>query len=81
MPNRTWTETDNVKLRSLAGRISIEDIAAQLGRSAGATVVQASKLKVSLSRRRLPAKPVGPASDPGPAGFGSSVEGPFDGPI
>ena len=42
MPNRPWTNADNVKLRSLAGKIPTKEIAAQLGRSMGATVVQAS---------------------------------------
>jgi hypothetical protein len=50
--SRPWTEEDNTKLKSLAGKMPTARIAAELGRSPGATVVQASKLKVSLSRRR-----------------------------
>jgi len=69
MPNRPWTNADNVKLRSLAGKIPTKEIAAQLGRSLGATVVQASKLKLSLNRRQH-TKVV---NDPGAAGFGASI--------
>jgi hypothetical protein len=51
MPNpafRSWTEADNAKLESLAGKLPTAEIAAELGRSESATVTQASKLKVSL---------------------------------
>jgi hypothetical protein len=54
MPNsnlRSWTEADNAKLKSLAGELRPAEIAAELGRSAGATVAQASKLKVSLKTK------------------------------
>ena len=50
--SRPWTEEDNTKLKSLAGKMPTARIAAELGRSPSATVVQASKLKVSLSTRR-----------------------------
>ena len=50
--SRPWTEEDNAKLKNLAGKMPTGRIAAELGRSPGATVVQASKLKVSLSTRR-----------------------------
>jgi hypothetical protein len=62
MPNpnlRSWTEADNAKLKSLAGKLRPAEIAAELGRSAGATVLQASKLKVSLSSRRKRRKTAG----------------------
>jgi hypothetical protein len=49
---RPWTEEDNMKLTSLAGKMPTAQIAAKLGRSPGATVMQASKLKVSLSTRQ-----------------------------
>ena len=49
---RPWTEEDNTKLTSLAGKMPTAQIAAELGRSPGATVMQASKLKVSLSTRQ-----------------------------
>jgi hypothetical protein len=54
MPNphfRRWTEDDNAKLKSLAGKMPATRLAKELGRSAGATVQQACKLKVSLRTR------------------------------
>lgn len=48
---RVWTEEDIAKLKSLAGRLPREEIAAQLGRTVGATAVEASKLGVSLRTR------------------------------
>ena len=54
MPNphfRRWTEDDNAKLKSLAGKMPATRLAEELGRSPGATVQQACKLKVSLRRR------------------------------
>jgi hypothetical protein len=49
-----WTEDDIAKLKRLAGKVPAKDIAAELGRSRGATVVEASKLRLSLrcSKRR-----------------------------
>jgi hypothetical protein len=58
-PNlRSWTEADNAKLKSLAGKLPPAEIAAELGRSAGATVTQASKLKVSLKTKVFAEDPV-----------------------
>ena len=51
MPRQGWSEDDNAKLKSLAGRIKATEIANQLGRSLGATAVQASKLGISLRYR------------------------------
>jgi len=65
MPNRPWTDANNVELRSLVGKIPTKEIATQLGRSMSATVVQASKLKLSLKWRQS-AKSV---TDPGASGF------------
>jgi hypothetical protein len=48
---RTWSEEDIAKLRSMAGRRPAKDIAAALGRTVEATVVTASKLKLSLRTR------------------------------
>ena len=50
---RPWTEEDNVKLRSLAGTKKAHAVAKDLERTLGALIMQASKLKVSLSRRRF----------------------------
>ena len=51
MPRRPWSEDDVAKLRSMAGRLPTNEIAAELGRSPQATMVEASKLKISLSTR------------------------------
>jgi len=54
-----WTEDDIAKLRRLAGKVPAKDIASELGRSSGATAVEASKLGLSLRclKRRQPAEP------------------------
>ena len=49
MSGQPWTEDDNAKLKSLAGTKSSAEVAAELGRTEGAVVMQASKLKVSLA--------------------------------
>jgi hypothetical protein len=51
MPRRPWSEDDVAKLRSMAGRLTTKEIAAELGRTPQATMVEASKLKISLSTR------------------------------
>jgi hypothetical protein len=48
---RTWSEEDIAKLKSMAGRRPAKDIAVALGRTVEATVVAASKLKLSLRTR------------------------------
>ena len=59
MPNsrRPWSEDDIAKLKSMAGRFPAREIATELGRSPGAVVVEASKLKISLARRSGIARP------------------------
>jgi hypothetical protein len=52
MSRRSWTEDDNAKLRGLAGTMPVEDVAAELGRTPSAVVVQASKLSVSVAYKR-----------------------------
>jgi hypothetical protein len=73
MPNpnfRRWTADDIVKLRNLAQKHPAAAIAAQLGRSIGATAVQAHKLKLSLKMlRQTNEEPALSGVDPGPAGF------------
>jgi hypothetical protein len=49
---RGWTENDIAKLKSLAGKLPVKDIAAELGRSSGATILAAHKLALSLRRSR-----------------------------
>lgn len=48
---KRWTEDDIAKLKSMAGKTPVEQIAAELGRSLGATIVEASKLGVSVRTR------------------------------
>jgi hypothetical protein len=48
---RPWSEEDIAKLKSMAGSRPANDIAVELGRSVEATVVVASKLKLSLRTR------------------------------
>ena len=48
---RPWSEEDIAKLKSMAGRRPAKDIAVALGRTVEATVVAASKLKLSLRTR------------------------------
>ena len=47
---RAWTEEDVAKLETMAGKI--RQIAAELGRTAAATAVQASKLGISVRTQR-----------------------------
>lgn len=51
MPQRLWSEDDNATLKRLAGQTKAVQIADQLGRSLGATLMQASKLGISLRLR------------------------------
>lgn len=48
---RSWSVEEIAKLKSMAGTRSVKDIAKELGRSMGATVIMASKLKISLRTR------------------------------
>ena len=45
---KRWTEGEIDQLKSMAGKVGASQIAAELGRSRGATIVQASKLGISL---------------------------------
>ena len=46
--SRTWTKDEVARLKRMAGRIPRDEIAAKLGRSPGATAMEASKLGISL---------------------------------
>jgi hypothetical protein len=51
MPNptfRRWTADDIAKLKNMAQKEPCADLAAQLGRSVGATAVKAHQLGISL---------------------------------
>jgi len=61
-----WTEDENAKLKRLAGTKSPADVAAELGRTEAAVMVQASKLKVSLAyKNQRRATFIYPQSAPG----------------
>ena len=49
---RAWREDDVAKLKAMAGKEPRERIAAELGRTLGATAVQASKRGLSLRIKR-----------------------------
>jgi hypothetical protein len=49
---RSWTADDNAKLKDLAGKQTVQEIAKELGRSEGAVAVQACKMELSLSTGR-----------------------------
>jgi hypothetical protein len=48
MPKGGWTDNDISTLKSLASKLPIRDIAAELGRSPGATILKAHQLRLSL---------------------------------
>jgi len=54
---RPWSEDEIAKLKSMAGRFSSGQIATELGRTPGAIMVEASKLKISLSTRSIKPRP------------------------
>jgi hypothetical protein len=64
---RPWSDAEIRQLRSLAGKLPRDEIAKQLGRSSGATQVQASKLGVSL-RKPVP-RSLQSTMEPGPTGL------------
>jgi hypothetical protein len=66
---RRWSADDNSRLRELARRYPLANIAALLGRSPSATAAKAHKLKRSLRFKPIVNEPNSPGIDPGPAGF------------
>jgi hypothetical protein len=54
--NRRWSDNDISNLRSLAGKVPVSKIAVKLGRSEGAVMAEASKLKLSLRYNRTRAQ-------------------------
>jgi hypothetical protein len=65
--NRRWNEDDIAKLKAMAGKEPRERIAGQLGRTMGATAVQASKRGLSLRMIRA-SRNAGPDEDGAQAG-------------
>lgn len=69
MPHaKRWTAQDIAELKRLAGTVPVERIADKLGRSRAATLVEASKLKLSLRTGRPSslAKPADEKTHPPP---------------
>jgi hypothetical protein len=53
MPHKhAWTDEDIARLKSLAGKMPATQIAAELGRTYAALIVEASKLGISLRHLR-----------------------------
>jgi hypothetical protein len=50
MLHRPWTDDEIAKLRSLAGRLTPEEIAKEIGRTRAATTIKAHELHLSLRR-------------------------------
>jgi hypothetical protein len=72
MPNHTfrrWTADDIATLKNMAQKLPSSTIAAQLGRSIGATAVKAHQLRLSLSMQQNNKGQSLSGGDPGPAGF------------
>jgi hypothetical protein len=59
---RSWTADDVAKLKELAGKLTPKQIADEIGRTEGAVVVEASKLKLSLHTGRRTGRPPRPSS-------------------
>jgi hypothetical protein len=57
MMRNPWTDEDNAILKTQAGKIPATKIAERLGRTKGAVVLQASKLKISLRTERHITRP------------------------
>ena len=64
---QVWKEDDIAKLKAMAGKEPGERIAAELGRTLGATAVQASRRGLSLRVKR-PSRTTKPDADGATAG-------------
>jgi hypothetical protein len=49
---RAWKENDIARLKAMAGKIPVERISAELGRTVGAIAAEASRLGLSLRTSR-----------------------------
>lgn len=57
MPRRLWTEQESVKLRNLAGQVSVGELARQLNRTEASVRFHASKIGVSFKHSALQVEP------------------------
>jgi len=64
---KRWTDAEVDKLKSMAGKHSVLQIAQELARPRGSVSTKAHELKMSLAFHRHRSKPVN--LDPGPAGM------------
>ena len=71
MGNRYWTDAEVEKLRSLAGRGPLGQIAQELGRPPGSVEAKARELKISLSHHRRHQRPA--STSPGAEGYGDLI--------
>ena len=65
--SKRWSDHDIVKLRGLAGKLPAAKIAAQVGRTVGATMIKAHQLRLSLNTRKY--HPPSQYPEAGPAGM------------
>jgi hypothetical protein len=64
---KPWTDAEVEKLRSLAGKYSLDQMAQALGHPPAGVTKKAADLKISLAFHRRRQKPA--SVDPGPAGM------------
>ena len=67
MRGRPWSDEDVSKLTAMAGRYPSQEIARELCRGLGATILKAHQLRISL--RTWPKRTGLSGVDPGPAGM------------
>ena len=65
---RSWSADDIAKLNELAGKMTAKQIADAIGRTEGAVVVEASKLKLSLRTGHRTGRPPRPDATEAQAG-------------
>ena len=74
MERRRWTENDIAKLREMARKKPLPQIASDLGRGVSAVAMKAHELNLSL-RMKPKKSSLAPAAEPGAAGFNWLVIG------
>jgi hypothetical protein len=73
---RHWTKDEIARLRSLAQKQRVADIAAGLGRSSSSIAVKAHQLRLSLRVRHANDNAKKHNPEPGPAGMANEVTAP-----
>jgi hypothetical protein len=54
IPRKRWSEAEVAKLKSMAGKYPVQEIANELGRGIAATIMKAHDLRVSLRMQPKP---------------------------